>query len=364
MVTLLFPPIIAGSGKRFYEIGRRLARKHEVHIHTMGGDTEEELEGMHVHRYGKFHAFSAERSYKSGVKFSFRMFECLRSESYDIIDCNIVSKMPAYVSYIIAKRMHIPLIETWHEVMHRLNFEILGHVMGLPAFLMEFPIPHLADMSIAVSETTKRRMVGLLNADADKVVVIPNGVDLKKFSRVHAEKKYGRILYVGRLERHKRVDLLMHAYKQLKRQYRDVELVIVGDGSQRRHLVELSRRLEDVTFLRFLREEDLIALMKSAWVLVLPSEKEGQGIVLLESMAAGTPPIAVQAEGSGVCNIIRNAHNGMLVSKENIGAAIQRLLSDEEMHASLRKNCLHFVKKYDWNDIAASVAALYEKISS
>ncbi|MCW7079272.1 MAG: glycosyltransferase family 4 protein [Canidatus Methanoxibalbensis ujae] len=363
MVTLLFPPIIAGSGKRFYEIGRRLSRKNEVHIYTVGvnGDAEEELDGMLVHRYGKFDALSAESAYRSGVKFSINLFNCLRKNDYDVIDCNIVSKMPAYVSYIIARRKYIPFIETWHEVMHVQNFHLLNPIMGLPAFFMEFPIPNLADMNIAVSDTTRRRMINLLNADAKKTVVISNGVDLEKFRKISVEKRYGRILYVGRLERHKRVDVLIHAYKILKRRYKDAELIIVGDGSQRRRLMNLSRHV-DVRFYNFLPEEKLIAVMKSAWVLVLPSVKEGQGIVLLESMAAGTPPIAVQAEGSGVCDVIKNGYNGLLVSEEKIADAIQKLLSDGDMHASLRKNGMQFVKNYDWNSIAAKVAELYEKM--
>jgi len=54
---------------------------------------------------------------------------------------------------------------------------------------MELPIPRLADVNIAVSETTKRRMVVLLKVNPNKIVVIPNGVDLNKFKRIQTEKK-------------------------------------------------------------------------------------------------------------------------------------------------------------------------------
>ena len=119
----------------------------------------------------------------------------------------------------------------------------------MPAFFMELPIPRLADVNIAVSETTKRRMVVLLKVNPNKIVVIPNGMDLNKFKRIQTGKKYGRILYAGRLESHKCVDQLIFAYKRLKMVYSSIELIIVGKGPMRKYLQDLSRRLNlDVIF--------------------------------------------------------------------------------------------------------------------
>ena len=97
---------------------------------------------------------------------------------------------------------------------------------------MELLMPRVSDFNIAVSETTKRRLVDLLKVDPDKIVVISNGVDLKRFNEISVEKKYGRILYVGRLESHKCVDTLLIAYHQLKKRYTDIELILVGKGPQ------------------------------------------------------------------------------------------------------------------------------------
>jgi glycosyltransferase involved in cell wall biosynthesis len=234
--------------------------------------------------------------------------------------------------------------------------------MRLPGFLLEFFMPTLSDINIAVSETTKRRLVNLLRVHPEKIVVIPNGVELKKFNRVSSEKKYGRILYVGRLESHKRIDTLIRAYERLKKGSPDIELIIVGIGPQREYLRRLATDMKDITFYEPMPYEKLIELMKSAWVLVLPSIREGQGIVLLEAMAAGTPPIAVQAEGSAVGDVVKNNYNGLLVPSNEIERSIEKLLTDEDLYHRLRKNGLEFVKSYDWDEIAERTAQVYKKI--
>jgi len=105
--------------------------------------------------------------------------------------------------------------------------------------------------------------------------------------------------------------------------------------------------------------------MKSAWIFVLPSIREGQGIVLLEAMAAGTPPVAVAAEGSGVVDVIRDGYNGLLASEtpESLEHAIRGLLADDELHSRLRAGGLEFVKAYDWDVVAGEVEKIYKTVS-
>jgi glycosyltransferase involved in cell wall biosynthesis len=127
LLTTWFPPVIVGSGNRFYEIGKRLAGKHEIHVYTTGVEgrvSEEEMDVMYVHRYG---AFNTSKSVERGstlhnLKFNLHLLRKLQHNSFwettgfEIVDCNIVSKLLPYASFIISKSMHAPLIETWHEV--------------------------------------------------------------------------------------------------------------------------------------------------------------------------------------------------------------------------------------------------------
>jgi glycosyltransferase involved in cell wall biosynthesis len=144
--------------------------------------------------------------------------------------------------------------------------------------------------------------------------------------------------------------------------YKDLELIIVGTGPQEAYLKELAKDLEDVRFYAPMPYESLTELMKSSWIFVLPSIREGQGIVLLEAMAAGTPPIAIQAEGSAVSDVIANNHNGLLVSPGEIEGGIKKLLTDDDLYDHLQRTGLEFVKGYDWATIAERTEEVYEKI--
>lgn len=370
MVTTWFPPLVVGSGVRFYEIGKRLSKRHEVHVYTTGCESVGGLPeaegggGLHVHRLRRVElGRSIEEDYHVlKLRFSLDVLRAVRKEDFDVVDCNVVSK-PLVLA---AARAGAPLVLTWHEVWGRRNFRLLNPLLATPAFFVEFILPRLASMNVAVSETVRWQLTEVLGAGHGRVVVIPNGIDPKPFESISAEKRYGRILYAGRLERHKRVDILIHAYRRLKRNFPEAELIIVGEGPQGRYLRELSRRLGvDVKFYGFVPRERLVALMKSAWVFVLPSVREGQGIVLLEAMAAGTPPVAVAAEGSGVVDVIRDGYNGLLASEtpESLEHAIRRLLADDELHSRLMTGGLEFVRAYDWDVVAGEVERVYRVVS-
>lgn len=377
MVTSYFYPFPSGSANRFYEVARRLSRKHEVHVYTTHCSIqgrEEYLEGVQVHRYGRI---EPSQSLEKGVtvanlRFSLDTLKRMRCDMagrrFDIVDCNITSKFLPLTSFLACRFFRIPLIETWHEVWYTQNFGRHSPFLAPSAIMAEYTMPKLADFCIAVSNTTGERLSRLLRVPSRKVVVIPNGVDLAGFRDVRVRKRRRRIVYVGRLESHKQVGLLVRAFKDLRSTFSDSELFIVGDGSQRRYLMKLASDLDlkEVHFLGIVPRLDLIRLMKSSATLVLPSLFEGHGIVLLEAMAAGTPPIAVLSPGSGVKDIVKHESNGLLAQPtvEEIEKAIFALLTNKSLYRKVRENGLKFVERYDWDNMAAKTLELYEHVAA
>lgn len=110
---------------------------------------------------------------------------------------------------------------------------------------------------------------------------------------------------------------------------------------------------------------DLFRTIKSASVLVLPSLFEGHGVVLLEAMAAGTPPVAVRAPESGVKDVVKHGYNGLLVNPcvEELEEAVLKLFTNHALYDRLRENARDFVKHYDWDIIATKALDFYEHIS-
>ncbi len=143
--------------------------------------------------------------------------------------------------------------------------------------------------------------------DSEKLVVIPNGIELSRFAAPPANAvnplglTAGRraILFVGRLDKQKGLDRFFHELPAIFRALPNHDLVLVGAGPLKDSLVRLSTRLRIADRVRFLGwQPDAAPMIAAADILVLPSRWEGMPNVVLEAMAAGKPVVATQAEGT------------------------------------------------------------------
>lgn len=149
------------------------------------------------------------------------------------------------------------------------------------------------------------------------------------------------VMYAGRLEQNKQVDVLLEAVARLG-SGAQVQLTVVGDGKQREQLEQQSRELgiaKWVTFAGWRKREAVLRVMRMADVLVLPSRSETLGMVCLEAMAAGT--LVVAGRGQGVDGVVEHGKNGLLVNtrrrKKRVAAelagALEQLMRMERKSA-------------------------------
>lgn len=214
-------------------------------------------------------------------------------------------------------------------------------------------IEYTAVISVAQS------FVRVPNVNRD-IVVIPNGVDGEAFDEVKAEKTtYPSILFVGRLDAVKGVDILLRAFKLLIASGdRESRLRIVGYGFEEDNLKQLARSLsirERVDFLGKVTGDDLMVLYKSSWVFVLPSWSEGHPLTLLEAWAARLPVIATDVGDVG--QYLIDGQNGRLVSAGDIpgiAGAMNGVLNDPQ-RAKMGDRGFQLVRgKYTWERAAAA----------
>lgn len=164
-------------------------------------------------------------------------------------------------------------------------------------FLDRITLP-LADFVLTNSETAKRYYIEKMGAKVDKIICIPNGVDLSRFENLNvniAEKKKEIgipenafvIGTVARLEKQKDIPTLIRAFEMVQKKHSETHLLIVGHGSQKNEMVELIKRsgiIEEVTLLE--KRTDILELLQIMDVFVLPSLSEGMSNALLEAMAS------------------------------------------------------------------------------
>lgn len=141
-----------------------------------------------------------------------------------------------------------------------------------------------------------------------------------------------RVVVVGNLTPQKRFDVLIRALGILVKKTMALELLIVGDGPERKKLEELGKK-ERVTvhFLGRRPHHELPGILKDAGVMILPSVAEGFGIVLVEAQLAGLAVIGSDAGGQR--EIIENGNTGLLVEPDNaevLANAIETLYSNEK----------------------------------
>jgi glycosyltransferase involved in cell wall biosynthesis len=177
-----------------------------------------------------------------------------------------------------------------------------------------------------------------------------------------------RIVYLGRLEAYKRVDLLLRALVTLHPRHPELELLIVGRGAEREGLERLAKELgvaDHVRFAGFVDDEERDRLVASALLAVCPSVKEGWGITITECNALGVPVVATDAPG--LRDAVLDGETGVLVPDgapetftHRLAEAIGALLEDRERLERQASNARDFSRRFDWDISAEQMARAIE----
>lgn len=238
-----------------------------------------------------------------------------------------------------------------------------------------------------LAELTQLRF--LYRADANKMTVIPPGVDTGHFYPIPADEakqfiglkpENRMILFVGRIEPLKGVDTLIQAMScldlGLREQDRPVHLAIIGgepDVSPEEMSEEMARlqaMCDDlcmggmVVFLGKRAQDTLPYYYSAAEVLVMPSLYESFGMVALEAMASGTPVIASEVGGLGY--LVQDGLTGYTVpdsDPEKLCEKLSIILGNIEMRNEMGQRAADYAKDYAWEKIASSIVKVYEEVT-
>jgi glycosyltransferase involved in cell wall biosynthesis len=357
----VYPWVKGGAEKRIYELSRRLTlRGHEVHCYGMKwwpGEEELFLEGVHLHGISRPMPLYTQgrRSLKQAAYFAFKVLS-IRSD-YDVIDCQNFPYLSCFPARLRCGLCKDKLIITWHEVWGDYWRDYLGR-KGIIGQAVERAASGLAGRNIAVSEMTRRDLVKLGGKD---IRVVPNGIDWQAIERVPSSDEQSDIVYVGRLVRHKNVDLLIRAIGKLKLDMSDVRSRIVGDGPELGRLKKLVSDLgleENVQFCGFLEDYDeAIAIMKASRVFASTSSREGFGMVALEANACGLPVVTVKHRMNAVSDLVKeNTGEVCEMSPEALAEGLFRLLQRSD---AMRGSCREMARMYDWEEICDRAERVY-----
>jgi len=323
-----------------------------------GAEARVQLDGMDVHRTGGRYTFSV-----AAVRYYRRK---LRHERFDVM-VEDLNKIPLFTP-LWAER---PLALIVHHLFGRTAFQEASLPVAVGCVLAERPLGRLyrGAPAMAVSESTKADLVARGLAERH-IAVIPNGVNLDYYRPDPEVPRFETptLLYLGRLKRYKRVDLVLHAMAQLRRRGRDVRLLIGGTGDHASRLEALRRRLglEDaVELLGFVPTEEKRRLFRRAWVHVLTSPKEGWGITNLEAAACCTPTVA--SDAPGLRDSVVDGETGLLVPHGDVAAltdALDRLLGDDDLRTRMGGEARRFAERFTWDRSAEATLAFLDRVAT
>lgn len=344
-----FPPHIGGVEKHVYEISKRLAEEHEVEVVTTAPsgelESEEEVEGVTVRR---FNAFAPSNAYY----FSPEMYRYLKSCNFNVVHAHNYHAFPALFAALAKKDEKFVFTPHYHGK----GSTGFRNLLNKPYKLFGSKIFGKADKVVCVSDF-ERRLVERDFDVGDKVTVIPNGISLREIREAEPYDFDSKlILYVGRLERYKNIQLVIKAMRLLP----DYYFYIIGNGGYKAELERLigDLNLNNVRILTGVSDEEKYRWLKTCSMFVNLSGVEAFGMTVLEALAAGRPAIINEEGGleelSGFDGVISISLSGF--GENDLISKLAKVI-DNWIGKTVRTD----LSEYDWNVTTRKIEEIYTR---
>jgi glycosyltransferase involved in cell wall biosynthesis len=366
----LYPEMNGGAERRYHELATRLATTCDVDYVTWtfgDGVAVRERDGVTFRGVGPAPAFygaDGKRRVGEAIAFAWRLIPALLRDRVDVLDVSATPTIPLYGAWLAAKLTRTPLVVTWHEFWgeHWYTYLPKSRAVATVARTLESLSRRLGDRLVAVSSFTALRLGS--GSWTRKLAVVANGVAVDEISVVSPSPDRIDLVYLGRLIDEKRVELLIEAVAILARKNPGIRCVVIGDGPERTRLEALSARLattQNVHFAGRLSTAEVHAALRAASILVLPSAREGYGIVVVEAQAAGAVPIVTTGPATAAPSLVREGIDGLVVdpTPEAIAAAATTLLGNPSRLAAMRAAGAESARAASWDSVAADMLAIY-----
>jgi len=382
LISHFFPPHLGGVETATYNTAKKLAEfGHKVIVLTSTCKNEKrkqyECEGFSIYRFKPFELPQLKiipQISSLGIMPGaiFQLPKLIKKHNIHLIHVEgrlfPISYVSAILNELIFKR---PMIVS---AQGRLEVGITGLIENVFDIIITKPIYQKLKKIICVSESLKKRLLRFKIRE-EKLFVIPNGVDISKFTRIKStnlldsyiseKNNIKKVVFVGRLDVQKGVKYLIKAIPRVLKEYKKVHFFILGNGNLEKELKKLARTLNiltNITFLETIRLEKMPEFYSSADIFCLPSLHEGFPLSIAEALSIGL--IIVASSTEGIPEAIMENRNGFLVEPRNISQLADKLLKALNLNdleiSKIQKNNINLAKStYSWENIVRQIERVY-----
>jgi glycosyltransferase involved in cell wall biosynthesis len=363
----VYPYHIGGKETRLFDLTTRLAKKgHDVHIYSMkwwNGPKTIKENGVYLHGICKQYPLykGKSRSIKQGVMFGLACFKLLK-EDFDVIDADHMVYFHLFPVKLACMLKGKKMVVTWNEVWGKEYWKNYMGNKGLIGYWMEKMSSKLPNKIISISNHTTNNLIKSLGVSGKKITTLDIGIDLDKIQKIVPSKEKIDVTFAGRFLSHKNINLLIQAVKIISKKNPKIKVTIVGDGPERENLEKLVMDLKlekNIGFTGFLENiDDVTKLIKSSKVFVLPSSREGFGIVVIQANACGVPVVTINHKDNASKDLIVSGKNGFVCDfdekclADNINKAIK-------LSKSMEKGCIKQAERFDWDNLIKQFEEVY-----
>jgi len=377
--TESYYPIIDGGAIAQHRIVHELIKKgHDVRVIAPAfsfKNTVEDENGSTIYRPRAFVL-----PFYMNNKYHFAPFPLLNVKKIieefkpDVI--NVCSPYPISIcAMIVAKKKHIPLVGS----IHILPENVLAPFFSSPLYatMVKYTWSYLVYFYNRVDWATVPTQTGAVMYQQKglktSVSPISNGVNTEMFKPTnkgeYLRKRFNLpekplILYTGRINQEKNVDVLVKAIPFVLKNV-DAHFLFCGSGGLKPEMMKLTQELgvdSHTTFIDFLDWADYPNIFTLADVFVMPAESELQSIVTLEAIATGVPPVVVN---KGAVPELASAENGLVFEPQDsnqLACNIVSILSDEKLRNTMKANSLRLSEQHSMNAVGTQYEQVYEKV--
>lgn len=356
-------PQAGGAERATHEIARRWVQQgHKVQIicgNFRGGKKTDSIGGIDICRVGGRYSL-----YPQAL---FHYYHDRFQGKYDVI-IDEINNIPFLTPLYVRE----PVVAFIHQIGANMLFEELPFIQAKSwAMLEPFLLRLYRDKQVITSESSREDLlrIGIVE---NNIHVINYGVDHDIYVPGMKKSDFPHVLYFGRLKRFKGVHLLVEAMKQVTAEIPEAKLSVVGTGDAQylNELKTMTDRLnlnKNITFYELGFGDCLakkVELMQESWVSVVPSAREGFGLVVVEANACGTPTIA--ANVPGLRDTVRNYETGILSDRDtdSLAKSIKYLLTHDDVRYDMSKKALDWSRHFDWDRTAEKTMGILKSVTN